>query len=245
MSSFTFKGVSSDTLGLIITRPMIRPTWQPETEFTPIIGRPRQNSFTKTWYPNSKLSVRAVIADASPANVRTIYDKLKGYGKLEISTSPDEFVNAYVRLPVPEAQALMVAELPIEFECEPFAYSNTASTVNISSATSYLEIENNGTVFVDPTITYVANAASTAFLFNSKTITVTTPAEIVEASYSSSYSITLDCDAQLAYYTKPDSSTVGCTQLTSGPFPRMHTGKNYISHSGIAAGQLTFRERWY
>ena len=245
MSTFTFNSVSSDTLGLIITRPMIRPTWQPETEFTPIIGRPRQNPFTKSWFPNSRISVSAVIADASPANVRTIYDKLRGYGELVISTSPDEYVNAYARLPVPEAQALLMAELPIEFECEPFAYSNTVSTVNITNATSYLDIENEGTAFVDPVITYVASAASTTFLFNGKTITITTPAEIVEASYSSSYSITLDCDAQLAYYTKPNSTTVGCTQLTSGPFPRMHTGTNYISHSGITAGQLSYRERWY
>ena len=118
MSTFTFNSVSSDTLGLIITRPMIRPTWQPETEFTPIIGRPRQNPFTKSWFPNSRISVSAVIADASPANVRTIYDKLKGYGELVISTSPDEYVNAYARLPVPEAQALLMAELPVEFECE-------------------------------------------------------------------------------------------------------------------------------
>lgn len=245
MSSFTFNSVSSDTLGLIITRPMIRPTWQPETEFTPIIGRPRQNPFTKSWYPNSRISVSAVIADASETNVRNIYDKLKGYGELEISTAEGEYVNAYVRLPVPEAQALLMAELPIEFECEPFAYAKTVKTVTITNATSYLEIENKGTAFVDPIITYVANAASTSFLFNGKTITVTTPAEIVEASYSSSYTITLDCDAQLAYYTKPNSTTAGCTQLTSGPFPRMHTGKNYISHSGITAGQLSFRERWY
>ena len=48
MSYFIFNGVNSNTLGLIITQPIIRPTWQPEVEFTAIPGRARQNSYTKT-----------------------------------------------------------------------------------------------------------------------------------------------------------------------------------------------------
>ena len=245
MSTFTFNSVSSDTLGLIITRPMIRPTWQPETEFTPIIGRPRQNPFTKSWFPNSRISVSAVIADASPANVRTIYDKLRGYGELVISTSPDEYVNAYARLPVPEAQALLMAELPVEFECEPFAYSNSLSTVNITSATSYQTIDYSGTAFSDPQIAYIASKATTTFDCNGKTITITTPSEIVLAGYPNTYIITLDCEGELAYYKKPNGDKVACTELTHGIFPRLHESLNYILHDGVSAASLTYRERWY
>lgn len=246
MSSFTFKGISSNTLGLIITRPIVRPTWAPEIEYTPIIGRPRQNAFTKPWYPNSRLQVSAVISDASESKVRTIYNALRGYGTLTISTAANEYMNAYVRLPVPEPQALLMAELPIEFDCEPFAYAIAESSVDITSATSnYQEVENTGTAFTDPEITIIASAATTTIDCNGAVITVTTPAEIVNASYADTYSITLDCDTQIAYYTKPDSSTVTCTELTSGPFPRLHTGSNWLKHSAATAVTVSYRERWY
>lgn len=246
MSSFTFKGVTSDSLGLIITRPMVRPTWAPEVEFTPIIGRPRQNPFTKSWYPNSRLPVQAVIADASTASVRAIYNALRGYGTLVISTAATEYMNAYARLPVPEPQALLMAELPIEFECEPFAYALTDSEVTITSATSsYAEVPNGGTAFTDPQITYIASAASTNIDCNGVVMTVTTPTEIVNASYPSTYSITLDCEAQLAYYTKPNGDTVACTELTTGLFPRLHAGSNWMKHSGAQSMTVTYRERWF
>ena len=246
MSTFTFKGITSDSLGLIITRPMVRPTWAPEVEFTPIIGRPRQNPFTKSWYPNSRLPVQAVIADASTASVRAIYNALRGYGTLVISTAATEFMNAYARLPVPEPQALLMAELPIEFECEPFAYALTDSEVTITSATSsYAEVPNGGTAFTDPQITYIASAASTNIDCNGVVMTVTTPSEIVNASYPDTYSITLDCEAQLAYYTKPNGDTVACTELTTGLFPRLHAGSNWMKHSGAQSMTVTYRERWF
>lgn len=245
MSSFTFKGVTSDSLGLIITRPMVRPTWAPEVEFTPIIGRPRQNPFTKSWYPNSRMTVQAVIADASTASVRAIYNALRGYGTLVISTASTEYMNAYARLPVPEPRALLMAELPIEFDCEPFAYALTDTTVTFTSATTnYQEIVNNGTIFADPTITFVASGASTTIDCNGDIITITTPTEIVNAGYPNTYSITLDCDAELAYYTRPSSDVVACTEKTAGPFPRLHTGSNWIKHNGSQSAVLTFRERW-
>lgn len=246
MSTFTFKGVTSDSLGLIITRPMVRPTWAPEVEFTPIIGRPRQNPFTKSWYPNSRMTVQAVIADASTTSVRSIYNALRGYGTLVISTAATEYMNAYARLPVPEPQALLMAELPIEFDCEPFAYALSESSVDITSATSaYTEVENTGTAFTDPQITYIASAASTNIDCNGVVMTVTTPTEIVNASYPDTYSITLDCEAQLAYYTKPNGDTVACTELTTGLFPRLHAGTNWMKHSGAQSMTVTYRERWF
>ena len=245
MSSFTFNGVSSDTLGLIITQPIVRPTWAPEVEFTPIPGRPRQSPYMQTWYQNSDLQIEAVIADASPANVRSIYKALKGYGVLSISTSSQEILYAYAHLPVPEAKALLMAELPIVFECEPFANSVTESTVDFSVANPYKRVDIEGTVFCDPQITFIPNAATTSVNVNGKVITVTTPTEIVNAGYPNTYSITLDCEGELAYYTRPGGDKVACTELTSGPFPRLHTADNYITHSGCASAIMKYRERWY
>ena len=242
MSSFLFNGVSSDTLGLIITQPIVRPTWQPETEFTAIPGRPRQNPYTKTWYPNSELGISAVIADASPAKVKTIYNTLRGYGVLTISTASTEMLYTYARLPVPEAKALLMAELPIIFECEPFAYATTETTVTFDTD---LTVTNNGSVFCDPQITFIASSSSTDINCNGSTITVTTPTEIVSASYPDTYSITLDCDGQLAYYTKPNGDKVSCTQNTRGQFPRFNVGQNTLQRGSVQSATIKYRERWY
>lgn len=245
MSSFTFNGVSSDTLGLIIQSPMIRPTWQQETEFTPIPGRPRQNPYTKTWYENAELTAYAVISDAAAAKLHDIYTALRGYGVLSISTAPSEVLYAYAHLPVPEAKALLMAELPIVFECEPFAYATADTTVNITTANPYSVIDYQGTVFSDPKITFVPSSATTQIACNGKNIIVTTPQEIIGAGYANTYSITLDCEGELAYYTRPSGDKIACTELTKGPFPRLHIGNNYISHSGVQSAALVYRERWY
>lgn len=245
MSTFYFGGKWSDELDLIVTRPMVRPTWAPETEFTPIIGRPRKNPYTKTYYENERMIVRAVMADASQEKVREIYSTLRGYGHFVISTSPYEYMNAYCKLPVPEAQALLMAELPIEFTCEPFAYSTIPSDRGINDAVNYVEVENRGTVFVDPVIWYKPNKASTTFDCNGKTITVRTPQEIISANYADTYKITIDCEGELVYYTKPNNENVGCTELSTGPFPRLGVGTNYIKHDGVNEAQINYTARFF
>lgn len=246
MSYFIFNGVNSDNLGLIITKPMIRPTWSPEVEYTPIPGRARINPSTKTWYNNAELTVSAVIADASPQTVRNVYAALRGSGTLVISTSPQERINiADVRLPVPEAKALLVAELPITFVCEPFAESTEQSTADITTATSIpARVNNDGTVYADPEITIIPSAARTDINCNGKVIFVTTPTAIVAANYPNNAKIVLDCDAQLAYYQIGDGDKISCTQNTQGPFPRLNVDVNYFLATASQSTTIKYRERW-
>lgn len=243
MSYFIFNGVNSKDLGIIVTKPIIRPTWAPGIEYQPIIGRPRQLPIEKTWYPNKELKIEAVLADTSPVKVRDVYDKLRGYGVLNISTDPHEFLNCYVDQIDPNGVALEMAEFPITFMVEPFAYNDTAQEIDIANAN--VTVEYNGTVFCDPQITIVPAAATATVNCNDVIITVTTPQEIIDASYSTDYSITLDCEGQLAYYTKPNGEKVACTQLTSGKFPRLHKGNNYVQAQTVQSATMTVRERWY
>lgn len=245
MSSFIYNGISSEDLGLIITTPIIRPTWQPETEYTPIPGRARQNSYTKTWYTNSELTVYAVITDAGAAKLHDIYNALKGYGALTVSTAPEEMLYAHVHLPIPEAKALLMAELPIVFECEPFAYALEEQVIDITDASPYKRVDNSGTVYCDPMITIIPSAAKTDINCNGKVITVTTPPEIVGAGYPDTYRITLDCDAVLAYYTRPGGDKIACTEYTKGPFPRLHINDNYFIVGACQSAIIRYRERWY
>lgn len=243
MSYFIFNGYNSKDLGIIVTKPIIRPTWAPEMEYLSIPGRPRQLPMAKTWYPNKELSIEAVLADAAPAKVRDVYDKLRGYGVLNISTAPNEYLNCYVEELDPKGVALMMAEFPITFTVEPFAYSDTLQEINI--ANSEATVEYNGTAFCDPQIIIKPSAATTTVNCNDVIITVATPQEIIDASYSTNYSITLDCEGELAYFTRPNGENVACTQCTSGIFPRLHEGNNYVTAQTVQSGVLKFRERWY
>ena len=243
MSYFIFNGYNSKDLGIIVTKPIIRPTWAPEMEYLSIPGRPRQLPMAKTWYPNKELSIEAVLADAAPAKVRDVYEKLRGYGVLNISTAPMEFLNCYVDELDPKGVALMMAEFPITFMVEPFAYSNASNIVTFSN--TEVVYNYNGTVFCDPEIVIHPIAATTTIICNGKTIIVTTPQEIVDANYLETYSITLDCEGEVAYYTTPGGVNVACTQCTAGPFPRIFTGNNLISSSTVRSATMTIRKRWY
>ncbi len=243
MSSFTFNGVSSDDLGIIITKPIVRPTWIPATEYTPVPGRTRQIPHTKEWYPNSSFTVQACMSDAEPEMVQLIYNTLRGYGTLVISTAPEEKLNVYIERLDPDGVAIMMAEFPIVFQAEPFAYAIEPKSQSIKGDT--VEVNNEGTAFVDPLITIIASQATTTVNCNGVDMIVKTPQEIISAGYPSTYSIVLDCEGELAYYIKPNGDKVACTECTKGPFARLHTGKNYFTVQNVQSAALTMTERWY
>lgn len=243
MSSFTFNGISSDDLDIIITKPIVRPTWLPEVEYTPIPGHPRQLPHEKEWYPNKSFIIQACMSDAAPAKVQQIYNTLRGYGTLIISTAEDEVLNVYVEELDPNGVALLMAEFPITFRAEPFAYAAEAKSQSIMGDT--VEVNNTGTAFVDPLITFIASQATTTVTCNNVDMIVSTPSEIVDANYSSDYSITLDCEGELAYFTRPNGDKVSCTQNTKGPFARLHNGENYFTVQNVQAASIVYRERWY
>lgn len=243
MSHFIFNSINSNDLGLIITKPIVRPTWVPEVEYISLPGRPRQLPYQKTWYPNKELTVQAVLSDASPAKVRDVYDKIRGYGVLNISTAPHEYLNAYVQDLDPDGVALLMAEFPITFNLEPFAYSDTATEYNV--ANDDVIVEYNGTAFCDPQIVIHPSTTTTTINCNNCVMAVATPQDIINASYSTSYSLVIDCEGELAYYTKPNGDKVACTQLTHGSFPRLHNGNNYLSVFTVNSATMTVRERWY
>lgn len=243
MSYFIFNGINSNDLGLIITKPIVRPTWKPEVEYIAIPGRPRQLPVQKTWYPNRSFTVDAVLGDASPEKVRNVYAAIRDYGVLNISTAPDEYLNCYVESIDPNGVAISMAEFPITFTVEPFAYSDTATEYNV--ANDDVIVEYNGTAFCDPQIVIHPSTTTTTINCNNVVMTVATPQDIINASYSTSYSLVIDCEGELAYYTKPNGDKVACTQLTHGSFPRLHNGNNYLSVFTVNSATMTVRERWY
>lgn len=238
MSFFTFNGINSKDLGLIVTKPVVRPSWAMVKKEIEAPGRSvNVMQFSKT-YSNAAMTIDTVIADASPENVRSIYDALRGYGKLQISTAPDEYINAYVEPLVPEAVALLMAELPIKFTCEPFAYAVEPTVVQLTAGQTI--ITNGGTVYCAPEFTILAEGESVTLTVNGKEFVITLPSEAVNKV------ITVDCDAEMTYYNDSQANMISINQYTYNDYPLFRTGLNLVVLTGtIHTAYVTIRERWF
>ena len=148
MSSFTFNGVSSDTLGLILPETPFRPSWAEQYEEIQIPGRPEVIKRPNGIYENQSLTINAIIADKS--KIQQVYRTLHGKGKLTLSTASGEYMNVLVEPLIPQGVALSMAELPITFDCFPFAYATTPSETMIG--TTYTEVDNNSSIYSAPII---------------------------------------------------------------------------------------------
>ena len=241
MSSFTFNGISSTDLGIIITSPPFRPSWTEEKEEIEVLGRPAKLRRATGVYANQDLRINAVISDCS--KIHDIYSALQGRGKLRLSTAPAEYLICDALSLVPEGVALEMAEIPLVFTCEPFAYAVDPTVIDISSATEYVKIDNAGTVKGRPIITFKPSGTSP--------VTITTNddeliVKIPETVSNGGYAITIDSEIMIAYYTDADGSKISCTEYTTGHFPLLHVGENYIKYSGeISEMNINMNERWF
>ena len=235
MSYFVFRGISSEDLGLIITKPIVRPNWAKATTEVERPGASSNLIIEGNNYSSSELVVSAVISDTSPEKVHDIYSALQGYGILTLSSAPQEYMNAICKPLVPEAVALSMAELHIAFTVMPFAYAVNPTTTAIT--TTEQTILNAGTVYSEPLFT-LSGSGTVSIFVNDAEFKINLTNELADTE------IYIDCEAQVAYYIS-NGEKIAITELTQGDFPLLHTGSNYVSCSGgIVSMTLNVKERW-
>lgn len=237
MSKFIFNGKSSDGLGLMITQPLIRPSWAREVNEISALGRTSKiMQFSKT-YANASLPVHTVIMDSSLENVRKIYAALNGYGQLQLSSSAEEFVYAYAEPLVPEAVAMHTAELLINFRIMPFAYAVEPTAVQLTAQQTL--VPNRGTVFSEPEISFTATGERVVLTVNELDFIV----NLTDTEQDKV--IIIDCEAEVTYY-EENGRKISINAQTMNDYPLLHTGDNYASITGsVTAAYITVRERWY
>lgn len=162
MSHFIFNGIDSRDLGLIITKTPFRPSWAEQVEEINIPGRPEIIKNPNGTYVNESITINAVISDCS--KIPLIYSSLTGEGTLILSTALGEYMNARVEPLIPQGVALSTAELPITFDCFPFAYAVEPTEVEIASGMRYTEVENTSSVYSAPIIAIEITPASATIL---------------------------------------------------------------------------------
>lgn len=160
MSYFIFNGVNSNDLGLIITETPFRPSWAESVDEITIPGRAEVIKNPNGTYDNQSLTINAVISDSSKIN--DIYSSLSGEGKLILSTAPNEYINCRVEPLIPQGVALDMAELPIAFDCYPFAYAVEPTVAEIG--TSFTEVSNTSSVYSAPIIKISVEKSSSTIM---------------------------------------------------------------------------------
>lgn len=245
MSSFTFKDISSEELGLIIKKPIIRPTWGNEYAEAALAGSLRKLMSKSAYYDNAELTIEAYVPGADQEKMRTIYSALTGEGRLVISTAPDEYIDAILRPLVPQPVALLSAELPITALCRPFAYSLNPTTLDLTDATSYQLVENAGTMYSEPDILFVPTSSEVTVDVNGKAFVVSGLAEQAAAEQT----VVIDSGLEVVYYidasVPSEIKKVDITYKSKYDFPLLHTGDNYVKHDGnVSSMSVNLKERW-
>ena len=237
MGYIIFNGWNSSD-DLIITRPLIRPTWGAEVTEVTRPGAPRKIMQVSDSYANENMTIEAAVFDATPERIHRIYQALSGYGQLVLSSSPQEILTAYLRPIIPEAVALQAAAFALTATLQPFAYSADPTTATLSTA--YSVIINQGTVWSAPEIRFTPSAVGEVSLdINGQNFVVNIPAELVGKE------IIVDSDVQVTYY-EDNGTKVAVSQYTKNNYPLLHTGSNVARYTGSVTGDVTIdvRERW-
>ena len=245
MSFFIFNDVNNYDLGLIITKPIVRPTWSEQIHSDTIPGRAAYHRRLTGNYGDATLHINtALMEDATPDTLRNIYQKLQGEGVMVIGNdiadmddeekAPIEYMNVCINTIVPEAVALMAAEIPLRVTCYPFAYAIEPTVLDIKD-NIYISDQEQHPVTVD----------EVSFDVGGSWFTVKTPDVIKDALDPTVYKIVIDSENRICYYVRPDGVKVSCTQNTSGKFPQLRVGASEVMHTKtLYSATLNEKERW-
>lgn len=235
MSYIQFNGYDSSD-DLIITKPIVRPTWGQAITETTLPGNTRSVIQKLDCYENAEFTIDAVIKDATPDNVHRIYAALSGFGKLLISTAPHEEIDVWIKPITPEAVALLMAEIKINVIARPFAMALIPTITALSSESTI--IKNTGTVFATPTIRLKATAGTAKIMVNGEEFIIEVPSELIGKE------IIVDCDNQVTYYIDGNGKN-SINNRTYNDYPLLHIGNNYCKYSGtVTSAEIELRERW-
>lgn len=223
MSTFTFNGVSSDTLGLIVTKTPVPPCQQEMYETIYIPGGNTVHNLKK-YRQNVSILIETTVIE--PDRLRDIYSTFQGTGKLILSNEPDKYYKAVCRPLSPQNIALYMNSIAFEFECEPFAYSVNNEPVEYTSHEIWLT--NSGTYYCQPIYKLYGNGNLTLVVNNDINNTFTV--------YDVDEYVTVDAEKLLVHKN-------GTFLKSKGKLPFLNIGDNRIQTNAIKI-EITKNERW-
>ncbi|MDO5559423.1 MAG: hypothetical protein Q4F95_07475 [Oscillospiraceae bacterium] len=224
MSTITFKGVASDTLGIMITKTPVPPCQQQGYETIYIPDGPVLYNDKKI-RENVSIIVEAAITDMS--KFRQIYSHFQGHGNLILSGESDKYYKAICRPLTPENIAASLKLIVLEFECESYAYAVSNDPVEITVNDYNLEV--GGSYFCKP-VYEVYGSGNISLIVNNT--------ESLLTLYNVDEHVTVDTALLMCHKD-------GVNVKSSGFLPFLNVGTNRIQFTGnVTKIEITKNERW-
>ncbi len=222
MESFTFNGISSDSLGIIVKQMPPVSKAEKNIESIEINGRNGRLHIDNKTYKTKNYTIACILLDNT--KVDQIKALFEGTGILTLSTEPNRQYQATIKNQIDFSKYLTyLREFPLQFELDPIAFSISENVIEFSSDSTF---NVNGTVSVKPTL--IIEGIGTVTLNNTK-ITV------------SETDITIDCDLMECVNNNINKSD----KVILDKFPELVIGANSIVlGEGITKVTISYKEGW-
>ena len=222
MESFTFKNVSSDSLGIIVKEMNLVPKSAKNIEVVSVNGRNGSLHIDNKNYSAKNYSIPCILFNKTYLD--NICSTFNGTGKLTLSKYPDRYFIATIKNQIDfKAYLNILNEFSLQFELDPIAYSNTLNTETITSNTT---LNVGGDVEVYPLVTIIGIGTVT---INGYPMTV------------SESGITIDCNLMQCY----NSTVAKNDKVSIDEFAHLSPGNNsIILGEGITSITISYREGW-
>lgn len=223
MESFTFKGYKSyDDLGIIVKNmpPIARA--EKNIEEIKVNGRNGNLHIDNNTYNSKSYTIECILFDETKLDL--IKSVFQGTGVLTLSTETDREYNATIKNQIDFSKYLTyLREFPLQFDVDPFSYSNTLKTLEFTENSSFSV---DGTAEIKPTIKIVGTGIIT---LNNVQV------EVTESD------IEIDCD--LMECTKNNINKSDKVNLLDFPSLMQETN-SLVLGTGVTKVTIMYKERW-
>ena len=223
---FTFKGVDSREMGVIVTAMPETVRAERRIESITVAGRNGSLPTDEGVYESYDRTMECALKKRARLDEITAW--LVGSGEMTFSTEPDKVYRVTIANKISIAQMMRVFQkFQAVMDTQPFKYSVNAAG-DALELTAPTTIRNSGTVYSEPIIT----------VFGSGDVTLTINGADFPL-YGVEESITIDSEMMEVF--KGDTNQNG--KYGGAKFPRFEVGKNEISWTGNVS-KIKIQPRW-
>jgi len=223
---FTFKGVDSREMGVIVTAMPETVRAERRIESITVAGRNGSLHTDEGVYESYDRTMECALIKRARLDEITAW--LVGSGEMAFSTEPDKVYRVTIANKISIAQMMRVFQkFQVILDTQPFKYSVNAAG-DALELTAPTTIRNSGTVYSEPLIT----------VYGSGNITLTINGADFPL-YGVQESITIDSEMMEVF--KEDTNQNG--KYGGMDFPRFEVGKNEISWTGNVS-KIKIQPRW-
>ena len=223
---FTFKGIDSREMGIIVTAMPETVRAERRIESITVAGRNGSLHTDEGVYESYDRTMECALIKRARLDEITAW--LVGSGEMTFSTEPDKVYRVTIANKISIAQMMRVFQkFQVVMDTQPFKYSVNAvgDALELTAPTT---IRNSGTVYSEPIIT----------VYGSGDITLTVNGADFPL-YGVQESITIDSEMMEVF--KGDTNQNG--KYGGAEFPRFEVGKNEISWTGNVS-KIKIQPRW-